>query len=70
MRLNRRAALRFTAALALAGAAAAGMTFRTLEQTVRDTLEWQKGRPVTGQTMKSGLKPEREVELMKLLHNA
>ena len=49
-------------------AIAAGMKFRTMEQTVRDTLEWQKSRPAENQVMKSGLKPEREAELLKLLH--
>lgn len=51
-------------------AVAAGMKFRTMEQTIRDTLEWQKGRPAQDQQMKSGLKPEREAELLKLLHSA
>jgi len=51
-------------------AIAAGMKFRTMEQTVRDTLEWQKSRPAENQVMKSGLKPEREAELLKLLHGA
>ena len=46
------------------------MKFRTLEQTIRDTLAWQKSRPPEDQTLKSGLKPEREAELLKLLHGA
>jgi len=48
-------------------AIAAGMKFRTLEQTVRDTFEWQKTRPPAEQVLKAGLKPEREAELLKLL---
>jgi len=49
-------------------AIARGMKFRTMEQTIRDTLEWQKSRTAENQVMKSGLKPEREAELLKLLH--
>lgn len=51
-------------------AVAKGMKFRTIEQTVRDTLAWQKGRAPEDQIMKAGLKPEREAELLKLLKNA
>ena len=51
-------------------AVAQGMKFRTMEQTIRDTLEWQKSRPPESQTLKSGLKPEREAALLKLLHGA
>ena len=51
-------------------AVAKGMKFRTMEQTIRDTLAWQKSRPPESQALKSGLKPEREAELLKLLHGA
>src|SRR6185295_9059821 len=47
-------------------AISAGMKFRTLERTIRDTMEWQKSRPPDAQAMKSGLKPQREAELLKL----
>lgn len=51
-------------------AVAKGMKFRTMEQTIRDTLEWHKSRPAADQVLKAGLKPEREAELLKLLKNA
>ena len=48
-------------------ALAKGLRLRSLEDAIRDTLEWQKGRPAENQTLKAGLKPEREAELLKLL---
>ena len=45
-------------------AIAAGLTFRPLDDTVRDTLEWDRGRP-GGEPMKAGLSREREQELLK-----
>ncbi|MGD8405626.1 MAG: NAD-dependent epimerase/dehydratase family protein [Anaerolineales bacterium] len=47
-------------------AVAAGLTFRPLDETVRDTLDWAKTRP-TDYEMRAGLKPEREAELLELL---
>jgi 2'-hydroxyisoflavone reductase len=44
-----------------------GLTFRPLETTIRDTLEWQKTRPPEKQKLRSGLTAEREAELLKLL---
>ena len=44
----------------------AGLTFRPLEETVRDTLEWAKTRP-PDRELRAGLKAEREQELLKLL---
>jgi 2'-hydroxyisoflavone reductase len=44
----------------------AGLLFRPLEDTVRDTLEWAKAYPV-GHVWSAGLKPEREKELLGLL---
>jgi nucleoside-diphosphate-sugar epimerase len=49
-------------------ALAKGLRLRSMEQTIRDTLEWQKSRPAENQVLKAGLKPEREAELLKLLH--
>ena len=49
-------------------AIAQGLKLRSMEQTVRDTLEWQKSRPAADQVLKAGLRPEREAELLKLLH--
>ena len=51
-------------------ALAKGLKLRPMEDTIRDTLEWQRSRPAADQALKSGLKPEREAELLKLLHGA
>ena len=40
-----------------------GLTFRSLEITVRDTLEWDRDRP-SDETMKAGLPRERERDLL------
>ncbi|HEV2701208.1 MAG TPA: SDR family oxidoreductase [Steroidobacteraceae bacterium] len=45
-----------------------GLRFRPLEQTIRDTLVWQKQRPQAEQTLRAGLSPQREAQLLKLLH--
>lgn len=47
-------------------AIAAGLTYRPLAETVRDTLAWAKTRP-SDYEMRAGLKPEREAELLELL---
>ena len=44
-------------------AVAAGLTFRPLETTAQDTLEWDRRRPID-ETMKAGLSRERERELL------
>jgi 2'-hydroxyisoflavone reductase len=49
-------------------ALAAGLTFRPLEETVRDTLAWRKMAP-TDAEWPAGLKPDRERELLALWHN-
>jgi 2'-hydroxyisoflavone reductase len=46
----------------------AGLKFRLLEDTVRDTLEWANTRPVDHE-WRAGLKSEREQELLNLLHH-
>jgi 2'-hydroxyisoflavone reductase len=51
-------------------AVAKGLKFRSLETTVRDTLEWQKTRPAERQTLRAGLPPDKEKELLKALHAA
>ncbi len=53
-----------------ARAVAKGLKFRALEDTIRDTLAWQAARPSDAQTLKAGLKPEREAELLQLLRGA
>ena len=44
----------------------AGLTFRPLEETVRDTLDWAKTRP-TDHEWKAGLSSEREAEVLAAL---
>ena len=55
------------ALVSCARAVAKGLRFRPLEHTVRDTLDWQKQRPAGKQTLRAGLTPERETELLKKL---
>ena len=45
----------------------AGLKFRALSETVRDTIAWASTRPADHE-WRAGLKPEREQELLKLLH--
>jgi 2'-hydroxyisoflavone reductase len=45
-----------------------GLEFRSLETTIRETLEWQKGRPEDKQKLRSGFSEEREKELLGKLH--
>jgi 2'-hydroxyisoflavone reductase len=47
-------------------ATSAGLTFRPLDETVRDTLAWAAARPAE-HTWRAGLSEEREKELLKLL---
>lgn len=42
----------------------AGLTFRPLAETARDTLAWHRSRPA-GTQLKAGLQPERERELLE-----
>jgi 2'-hydroxyisoflavone reductase len=44
-----------------------GLEYRSMETTIRDTLEWQKGRPEEKQKLRSGLSAEREQELLRKL---
>jgi 2'-hydroxyisoflavone reductase len=44
-------------------AVAAGLTFRSLDATVRDTFEWDRARP-NDEPLKSGISRDRERELM------
>ena len=50
-----------------AKAIAAGLTYRPLLDTVRDTMAWDKTRIITENSWKNTLKPEREEELIALL---
>ena len=47
-------------------AIAAGLTFRPLAETVRDTLAWAAARPADHE-WRAGLTPERERELLQLI---
>ena len=49
-------------------ALAAGLTFRPLEDTVRDTLAWRKTMPADAE-WPAGLKPDREREMLALWHS-
>ena len=44
----------------------AGLKFRPLEETVRDTLEWAQTRP-SDHVWRAGLTPEREAEVLAVL---
>ena len=48
---------------------AAGLTFRPLAQTAVDTLSWFKQQPEERQqSLKAGLRPEREREVLAKWH--
>ncbi|MGC1457063.1 MAG: SDR family oxidoreductase [Steroidobacteraceae bacterium] len=53
-----------------ARAVSRGLRFRTLDQTIRDTLQWQKQRPAAQQTLRAGLSAQREAQLLQLLRSA
>jgi 2'-hydroxyisoflavone reductase len=60
----------FAGALLVSSARAVqqGLRFRTLETTVRDTLDWHNKRPAEQrQKLAVGLTPAREAELLKQL---
>ncbi|MEQ1690220.1 MAG: NAD-dependent epimerase/dehydratase family protein [Gemmatimonas sp.] len=50
-------------------AKAAGLTFRTLEETVRAAMTWYHSRPAVEQEkLRAGISPEREREVLALWH--
>ena len=50
-------------------AIAAGLTFRPLAETARDTIDWHATRPEEAQAnLRAGLKMDREAELLALWH--
>jgi 2'-hydroxyisoflavone reductase len=49
----------------VARAVAAGLSMRSLADTVRDTLAWHEARKDGAVALKSGLSPEREAELLR-----
>src|SRR5262249_45397949 len=48
-------------------AVAAGLRFRPLADTIRDTLAWDAARPPEAER-RAGLRPERETELLQAWH--
>lgn len=56
-------------AISCAKAIADGLTFRSLHETVRDTLEWTATRPPDYE-WRAGLKAERESELLEKWHKS
>jgi 2'-hydroxyisoflavone reductase len=52
----------------IAKSLAHGLSFRPLEQTVRDTLAWEASRP-QDHPWRAGLDPDRERELLQKLHS-
>lgn len=49
-------------------AIAAGLTFRPLADTARDTLAWWKARPEDERTLRTGLAPEKEAAILADWH--
>jgi 2'-hydroxyisoflavone reductase len=49
-------------------AIAAGLTFRPLADTARDTLEWWKAKPEAERTLRTGLDPEKEARILAAWH--
>jgi 2'-hydroxyisoflavone reductase len=49
-------------------AIAAGLSFRPLAVTARDTLDWFLAKPNDQQTLRRGLSPEREAEILAAWH--
>ena len=47
----------------------AGLTFRPMADTIRDTLTWHTSRP-SDQPLRAGLAPERERSLLEAWHQA
>jgi len=46
----------------------AGLTFRPLAETARDTLIWWKSLPLEEQTLRTGLDPEKETAILADWH--
>jgi 2'-hydroxyisoflavone reductase len=54
-----------------AKAVAAGLRFRPVEQTARDTLAWFNAQPhAATRSLKAGLTPEREASILKAWHHS
>jgi 2'-hydroxyisoflavone reductase len=46
----------------------AGLTFRPLADTARDTLDWWKAKPEAERTLRTGLAPEKERTILEAWH--
>jgi 2'-hydroxyisoflavone reductase len=46
----------------------AGLTFRPLAETARDTLNWWKSLPEERQVLRTGVAPEKEAEILRAWH--
>ncbi len=49
-------------------AVGAGLAFRPLAETARDTLDWWKSKPEEERTMRMGIAPEKEAEVLRAWH--
>ena len=49
-------------------AIAAGLTFRPLAETALDTLKWWKSLPQEERTLRTGLDPEKEADILRAWH--
>jgi 2'-hydroxyisoflavone reductase len=49
-------------------AMAAGLTFRPLADTARDTLEWWEAGPARHRELRTGLAPGKEVAILEAYH--
>jgi 2'-hydroxyisoflavone reductase len=49
-------------------AISAGLSFRPLADTARDTLDWWKSKPEEEQTLRSGIDPEKEAAVLSAWH--
>jgi 2'-hydroxyisoflavone reductase len=50
-------------------AIAAGLSFRPLAETARDTLAWWKSKPEEEQSLRAGIDPEKEASVLKAWHD-
>ncbi len=50
-------------------AVGAGLAFRPLAETARDTLDWWKSKPEEERTMRMGIAPEKEAEVLRAWHD-
>jgi 2'-hydroxyisoflavone reductase len=49
-------------------AISAGLTFRPLADTARDTLEWWNARPEEERSLRFGIAPEKEAAVLEAWH--